>query len=355
MGRNSDDKFMRRCLDLAAKAEGMTYPNPMVGAVVVHDNVIIGEGYHLKAGGPHAEVFAISSVADKTLLRESVLYVSLEPCTHYGKTPPCTELILESGIPEIVIGTEDTSSKVAGTGIKRLAAAGRKVISGVLEQDCRMLNRRFFTYHEKKRPYITLKWAQSSDDFIDTDRVKGEGTKPNWISGNTERALVHKWRAQEEAILVGAGTLRVDSPRLNVRDWSGNDPVKIILSNSGNVSNPLTNNRTKGTIIVFTRNSKADTGAATKVIINSEEGASVQIARYLYYNNLQSLFVEGGAMVLKHFIETGMWDEARIFRGRTNFNSGVKAPAISGRTVKVTDFGTSTLEILVNESGRTTL
>jgi diaminohydroxyphosphoribosylaminopyrimidine deaminase/5-amino-6-(5-phosphoribosylamino)uracil reductase len=225
--------FMKRCLELASKAEGMTYPNPMVGSVIVHEGKIIGEGFHLKAGGPHAEVNAINSVSDKSKLKDSTLYVNLEPCSHFGKTPPCADLIIANSVPRVVIGTLDTSEKVSGQGLSRLKNAGCEVITGVLEKECRRLNRRFFTFHEKNRPYITLKWAQSADGYLDMIRTSDQNTGPNWITGNPERVLVHRWRAGEQAILVGAGTLRVDNPKLNVREWTGNNPLRLVLSSSG--------------------------------------------------------------------------------------------------------------------------
>ncbi|MDQ1297394.1 MAG: diaminohydroxyphosphoribosylaminopyrimidine deaminase, partial [Bacteroidota bacterium] len=199
-----DIKFMQRCLDLAQKAEGMTRPNPMVGSVIVRGGVIIGEGYHLKAGGPHAEVVAINSVMDKSLLRSSALYVNLEPCSHFGKTPPCADLIVSSGLRKVFIGPGDTSEKISGQGIAILKKAGLEVKTGILEEKCRYINRRFFTFNEKKRPYIVLKWAQSADGFLDIERRKAVQQRPTWITGEAERVLVHKWRATEQAILVGA-------------------------------------------------------------------------------------------------------------------------------------------------------
>ncbi len=233
MEENDQIKFMRRCLELASKAEGLTYPNPMVGAVIVNEGKIIGEGYHLKAGGPHAEVIAINSVSDRTKLKESTLYVSLEPCSHFGRTPPCTELIISCSIPRVVVGCTDTSEKVSGRGISGLIEAGCEVTTGVLEEECRRLNRRFFTFHEKRRPYITLKWAQSADGYLDIKRSENHVNQPTWITGKPERVLVHKWRSEEESILVGAGTVRADNPGLNVRDWKGKDPLRLILSASG--------------------------------------------------------------------------------------------------------------------------
>ena len=340
-------KFMRRCLDLAAKAEGLTYPNPLVGSVIVRNGIVIGEGFHVRAGGPHAEVMAVNSVKDKALLAESTLYVSLEPCSHHGKTPPCTDLIIKHRIPGVVIGTIDTSEKVNGRGIGILKKAGCKVISGVLEAECRLINRRFFTWHEKRRPYVILKWAESSDGFIDIEREKDSPVGPNWISGRSERVLVHKWRAEEQSILVGAGTIRKDSPGLNVREWSGDDPVRIILSKSGELGSYLDSPGEKGTVLVFTCNDKARTGSAVKIVISAEEPASKQILRYLYSKGIQSLFVEGGAMVLNHFIGNGDWDEARIITGEEKFVSGIKAPEISGSEVNLYNFETTKLRTLL--------
>jgi diaminohydroxyphosphoribosylaminopyrimidine deaminase/5-amino-6-(5-phosphoribosylamino)uracil reductase len=349
MQREEDNKFMRRCLDLAVRAEGMTRPNPMVGAVVVHRGEITGEGYHIKAGGPHAEVLAIGSVKDRSQLRESVLYVSLEPCSHYGKTPPCTDLIIESGIPVIVAGTKDTSGKVSGSGFNKLKSAGREVVTGVLEEECRWVNRRFFTFSEKKRPYITLKWAQSADGFIDTDRPEGSGTGPYWISGKPERVIVHKWRSEEHAILAGAGTVRTDNPVLNVRLWGGGDPLKIILSRSGDLGSYLSGDETNSPLILFSGKKTGIKGNATVVQLENDIPAALTISSYLCEQGIQSLFVEGGAMVLNHFIENGMWDEARIFTGFSGFEKGVKAPCINGRTISVSDFEASRLEVLVND------
>jgi diaminohydroxyphosphoribosylaminopyrimidine deaminase/5-amino-6-(5-phosphoribosylamino)uracil reductase len=350
MAKDDEYKFMRRCLDLAIRAEGMTYPNPLVGAVIVSNGIIIGEGYHIKSGQPHAEVIAIDSVTDKSLLGQSTLYVSLEPCSHFGKTPPCTDLIIAYRIPKVVIGTIDTSDKVSGRGADNLARAGCEVIKGVMEEECRRVNRRFFTFHEKKRPYITLKWAQSSDGYIDITRPRNSPVESYWISGKPERVLVHKWRATEQSILVGGATIRNDNPGLNVRYWKGNDPVKIILSRSGHLNNYLTENETNGRVIAFTRNAKADFGKAEKVILNEKIPSAKQVIDYLYKSEIQSVLVEGGAEVLNHFIETGLWDEARIFFGNTRFNQGLKAPEISGKLFLQEDYGTSSLKVLLNEA-----
>jgi diaminohydroxyphosphoribosylaminopyrimidine deaminase / 5-amino-6-(5-phosphoribosylamino)uracil reductase len=266
MTETEDIKFMRRCLELASKAEGMTYPNPMVGSVIVYEGRIIGEGYHLKPGEPHAEVNAINSVSDKSKLKFSTLYVNLEPCSHFGRTPPCADFIISNQIPRVVIGTTDTSEKVSGKGSKKLLDAGCEVKMGVLESECRRTNRRFFTFHEKKRPYITLKWAQSGDGFLDIKRTEDHGTGPTWITGKPEKVLVHKWRASEQSILVGAGTVRADDPSLNVREWKGQDPLKLILSRSGSFSSRLTTGSTKSNVVVFTHNRKAEIPASAKIV-----------------------------------------------------------------------------------------
>ncbi len=345
MTETEDIKFMRRCLDLASKAEGMTYPNPLVGSVIVYEGKIIGEGYHLKPGEPHAEVIAINSVSDKAKLKLSTLYVNLEPCSHFGKTPPCADFIISNQIPRVVIGTTDTSEKVSGKGSKKLLDAGCEVITGVLESECRRTNRRFFTFHEKRRPYITLKWAQSADGFLDIKRTEDHGTGPTWITGKPEKVLVHKWRASEQSILVGAGTIRADDPFLNVREWKGQDPIKLILSRSGSFSSRLTIGNTKSNVVVFTHNAQAEIPASAKVLLQEDSPSSLQISDYLYSVGIQSLFIEGGAEVLSHFISTGLWDEARIFTGKQYFRGGVVAPLINGILFSKTVFSGSSLEV----------
>jgi diaminohydroxyphosphoribosylaminopyrimidine deaminase/5-amino-6-(5-phosphoribosylamino)uracil reductase len=349
MPENSDIKFMQRCLDLAVKAEGMTYPNPMVGSVIVHEGRIIGEGYHIKAGGPHAEVRAVESVEKKELLTSSTLYVNLEPCSHLGKTPPCADMLVSYKIPRVVVGTVDTSDKVSGKGISKLQNAGCEVTTGVCVEECRRLNRRFFTFHEKKRPYITLKWAQSKDGFIDKVRRDGYKIEPNWITGMSEKILVHKWRASEQAILVGAGTIRADNPQLNVREWTGNNPVRIILSGSGSLPDDPAIIRSIGSIIVFTfYPEKIALPGSVVIRLNHNESAARQISEALFGWGVQSLFIEGGAQVLDHFIRTGYWDEARIFHGMEPFKEGIKAPEIKGKLYAEKLFGKSKLETLLN-------
>ncbi|MDP3001737.1 MAG: bifunctional diaminohydroxyphosphoribosylaminopyrimidine deaminase/5-amino-6-(5-phosphoribosylamino)uracil reductase RibD [Bacteroidales bacterium] len=349
MAEKDDIKFMRRCLELASKAEGLTYPNPMVGSVIVHDGKIVGEGSHLKAGEPHAEVNAINAVSDKAKLKSSTLYVNLEPCSHFGKTPPCADFIISNSIPRVMIGTVDTSEKVSEQGLIRLLDAGCEVITGVVEDECRRLNRRFFTFHEKKRPYITLKWAQSADGYLDISRSEDHKTEPTWITGKPERVLVHKWRASEQAILVGAGTVRADDPRLNVREWKGTHPLRIILSSSGSLNKESVVNETDGKVIVFTHNMNANIAKAIKVRLDDNVPSSLQIAGYLFSAGIQSLLIEGGAKVLNHFISNGLWDEARVFTGGNYFKGGVKAPLIHGTLLSRTIFSGSSLEIYLRD------
>ena len=345
MRENVDIKFMQRCLELAVRAEGHTYPNPMVGSVIVHNGEVIGEGFHLKAGEPHAEVNAINSVNDRDLLRNSTLYVNLEPCSHTGKTPPCADLIISHKIPRVVIGAIDTSDKVSGRGIQKLKDAGIEVNTGIIEKECRYLNRRFFSFHERKRPYITLKWAQSSDGFIDIIRQEGQAIGPTWITGKPERILVHRWRASEQSILAGAETFRKDNPLLNVREWKGDDPVRLILTGSGNLG-ALSLYFISGRTIIFTHNKNAIYEHAEMVVLNQQDPSADQILKYLYNAGIQSLMIEGGTKVIEHFISAGLWDEARIFIGKEKFISGIKAPNIGGKTVSNTIFSCSNLKMI---------
>jgi diaminohydroxyphosphoribosylaminopyrimidine deaminase/5-amino-6-(5-phosphoribosylamino)uracil reductase len=348
MKETDNDKFMRRCLELASKAEGLTYPNPMVGSVMVHEGIIIGEGYHLVAGGPHAEVNAINSVSVKAQLKTSTIYVNLEPCSHFGKTPPCADFIISNAIPRVVIGTMDTSEKISGQGIAKLRDAGCEVITGVVEEECRRLNKRFFTFHEKKRPYITLKWAQSADGYIDIKRSEDHKAGPNWITGKPERVLVHKWRASEQAILVGAGTVRADDPRLNVREWKGTPPLRMVLSSSGLINERSAVYETDGPVVIFTHNADRNIDNTIIVKLKKEISSSLQIADYLFSSGIQSLFIEGGAKVLNHFISTGFWDEARIFTGGKYFREGIKAPQVYGSLLSRTVYSGSILETYLN-------
>lgn len=348
MAETDDRMYMRRCLELAGRAEGNTSPNPMVGAVVVHDGKIIGEGYHLKAGTAHAEVHVLNAVTDRSLLPQSVLYVSLEPCSHHGRTPPCADLIIESGIRKVIVGTTDTSTKVAGKGIAKMREAGINVITGVEEKECRAINKRFFTWHEKKRPYVILKWARSSDGFIDLLRKPGDPAETHWITGMTERILVHKWRAAEDAVLAGGGTVRADDPQLNVRYWRGKDPLRVIISRSGNIdphSKVLCG--TQGAIL-FTCNRKLNMPGARIIKIDYKDDFTGDILNILHEMGVQSVFVEGGAFIISSFLGSGLWDEARCFTGAVSFGGGVPDPFPAMIPDTTFRFAGSTLEMTFN-------
>lgn len=305
---------MNRCITLAKNGLGTTYPNPLVGSVIVHNDIIIGEGWHRKAGEPHAEVNAINSVRNQELLKHSTIYVSLEPCSHFGKTPPCANLIIEKGIPNVVIGTVDPNSIVSGNGIRKLMEAGCNVTVGVLEKECHELNKRFFTFHEKKRPYIILKWAETADGFI-APSTKNE-QRPIWISNAFSRQLVHKWRSEEQAILVGTQTVVDDNPRLDVRDWSGNNPIRIVLDQNHRISKESHIFDNQSRTIVY-----AD---AIDFGINPAH----QIAAQLFAEKIQSVIIEGGRKTLQTFIYENLWDEARVFKGKNMLKNGIMAPEL---------------------------
>ena len=349
MERTDDQIYMRRCIDLAEQALGYTWPNPVVGSVIVYNQTIIGEGYHLKAGGSHAEVIAIESVTDRSLLRESTLYVNLEPCSHYGKTPPCAARIILEGIPRVVVGTTDTSSRVSGRGIAMLRDAGVDVVTGVCEEAARDVNRRFFTFHEKRRPYIILKWAKSADGFIDVIRPAGTPVGPWWITGMAERILVHRWRSNEEAILAGGATIRVDNPMLNVRYWRGHNPIRLVVSRSANLDRDSAVFSGEGRTILYTARKGAEfPNTETKILECGESELPALLLDDLYSRGVSSLFIEGGRAILEMFAESGLWDEARVFTGKKSWGSGLPAPAFNGKFLNSTSFIHSTLEIFAN-------
>jgi diaminohydroxyphosphoribosylaminopyrimidine deaminase/5-amino-6-(5-phosphoribosylamino)uracil reductase len=322
---NTQEKYIKRCIQLAKNGLGTTYPNPMVGSVIVHEGKIIGEGWHKKAGEPHAEVNAVQSVKDKSLLTNATIYVSLEPCSHFGKTPPCCDLIIRTGIPNVVIGTVDPNIQVAGNGIKKLIEAGVNVTVGVLEDECYQLNKRFFTFHNKKRPYIILKWAVSQDGFIAP--VKKEENKPVWITNQYSRQLVHKWRSEEQAILVGTQTAIDDNPKLDVRDWTGNNPTRIVLDANRRIpkNNQLFDNQIK-TIIISKPSDEISTENCIFENIDFDSNIAVQISDLLFQHQIQSVIIEGGCKTIQTFIDADLWDEARVFKGSTLLKDGVKAP-----------------------------
>jgi len=324
---SKDQRYMHRALQLARLGGSHVAPNPMVGAVIVHDDIIIGEGYHQIFGGPHAEVNAVDSTEDHSRFKESTLYVTLEPCAHHGKTPPCSDLIVHHQFKRVVIACQDSFSAVSGKGIQRIRDAGIPVEVGLLEQEARGLNKRFFTYHEKKRPYVLLKWAQTADGFIDRlAKVREAGV--NWISEPSTQLHVHQWRSQESAILVGYKTVINDNPSLTVRAVSGNNPTRIILDPACSLQGDYTvlKDGLKTLLFVRSNNYKAMPEHINVVEIGS---FTVQtILNELWRRSFLSVFVEGGATTLQHFIDAGEYDEARIIVGKTTFENGLKAPHI---------------------------
>lgn len=320
------EQYMQRCLQLAALGAGEVAPNPMVGAVLVHEGRIIGEGYHQKFGEAHAEVNCLDSVAeaDKKYITQSTLYVSLEPCSHFGKTPPCANLIIEHKIPAVVIGCSDPFAAVAGRGIARLKDAGIDVNVGLLEKECVELNRRFFTFHTRKRPYIILKWAQSRDGMI-----AASGNSRTLISNEYSNRLVHKWRTEEAAILVGTNTALLDDPALTARLWPGNNPVRLVLDADLRLPSHL--KLFDGTVktIVFNFSKQGGERNLTYWQLSRHESTVEQIAAAIFSMNIQSVIVEGGSKLLESFVEKGLWDEARVICNEAmTIGEGVKAPIL---------------------------
>lgn len=323
-----EEKYMQRCIQLARNGLCNAAPNPMVGAVIVCDGKIIGEGYHVRCGEAHAEVNAIRSVKDPSLLKRATIYVSLEPCSHYGKTPPCADLIIEKQIPRIVIGCQDPFAKVAGRGIQKLKDAGCEVVVGVLEAECRQLIRRFITFHTQRRPYITLKWAESADKYIDLLR---EGGSPVILSSPLTSMLVHKKRAEHSAIMVGTRTAELDNPSLTVRQWYGRSPVRIVLDRKLSLSPTLHLFDGSMPTLVFTESPHESKPNVEYIPTDYWLDVLPQIMETLYTRGLQSLMVEGGSTLLQSFIDAGLWDEAFVEEAPSSLLSGVKAPEISDK------------------------
>ncbi len=322
------EKYIKRCIELAKNGLGTTYPNPLVGCVIVFENVIIGEGWHKKSGEAHAEVLAIESVRNKELLSASTLYVSLEPCSHFGKTPPCADLILKYKIPNVVIGTIDPNSKVSGKGIQKLKDSGVNVTYGILVNECNELNKRFFTFHSKTRPFIILKWAESSDGFISPINKKEQ--KPVWLSNEYSRQLVHKWRSEEQAILVGTQTIIDDNPSLTVRDWVGKNPIRVLIDrdNAIDTSSNVFDNQAK-TIVFSNKEVTSNSDTIQYIKIDFDKNSTQAIVDKLFKNNIQSIIIEGGRKTIQSFIDANLWDEARIFIGEINLNEGTRAPKLN--------------------------
>lgn len=340
---------MARCIQIASNGIGNVAPNPMVGCVIVHDDKIIGEGYHIEYGKAHAEVNAINSVKDLKLLKKSTLYVNLEPCAHFGKTPPCADLIVKHQIPQVVIGCKDTFSKVAGKGIEKLEKAACKVKVGVLENESRELNKRFFTFHEEKRPYVILKWAQTLDGFIDKERDEKYDIGVNWITDPSTKMLVHKWRSEESAIMVGTNTALNDNPSLNVREWSGNDPLRIVIDKDLKLPANINLFDKKINTLVLTEKIKKPENNLEFFKIDFKKDIIKQLFDILYERNIQSLFVEGGKTLLESFLNSGLWDEARVFIGNKLFYKGIKGPGFPDKHISTENIGDDKLLFFRNK------
>jgi len=328
--------YIKRCLEIAKNGLGSTRPNPMVGSVIVHNNKILCEGFTSKYSGNHAEVNAINSVANKSLLKESTLYVTLEPCSHFGKTPPCSDLIIKHNIPNVIIGCLDDNIKVAGKGIEKLKNSGCNVTVGVLEDECKKHHKRFFTFHNKKRPYIILKWAETIDGFI-APETKNE-QKPIWITNEFSRQLVHKWRTEEQAILVGTNTVLQDNPTLTARNWVGKNPIRVLIDKNEKFSKDFNIFNDEAKTIIISNNN-----------IDFTKNIASQICNVLFEKNINSIIIEGGAKTLQTFIDENLWDEARVFTGNIQFNNGVKSPSFSGQLISEEKIDSDILKFYMND------
>ena len=316
-------KYMERCIELASEGIGNTYPNPMVGCVIVHNNKIIGEGSHQEYGCNHAEVNAINSVVNEDILKESTLYVNLEPCNHYGKTPPCTKLILEKGIKNVIIGSEDPNSHVLGGGINTLISNGCSVEYGIMKDECDLLNKRFFTFHNQKRPYIILKWAESKDGYISPKKSNLNKRDIFWISNEKSRKMSHYFRSQEHSILVGVQTVIDDDPELTTRLVDGNNPKRIVLDPNNRIpsNSKVLSNESETIVFSSTKNLelKIDNEVINQFNLDS-------ILESLFKRGIQSIIVEGGAYTIQKFIDSDKWDCIRIFKSEKNLKEGLAAP-----------------------------
>jgi len=337
-----DEKYMYRCLQLALNGKGFVSPNPMVGAVVVHNNKIIGEGFHRQYGKAHAEVNAIACVKDKSLLKESTIYVSLEPCAHHGKTPPCAQLIIDSQIPRVVIACLDPYPAVSGRGVEMMRKAGIEVFIGILEQEALALNKEFFTTQTKNRPYIYLKWAQTKNGFIDKERCENEAPKPTPISNDFSKMLVHEKRSRVSAIMVGTNTAIKDNPSLTTRGWYGKNPVRVILDRQGRI--PANYNIYDGTVdtIIFTEKEVHSTiKNITYTQVHFNENLLYTVFEILKKRKINSILVEGGRELLQNIIDKRLWDEAFIEVSDIAFDDGVNAPVIAGHILDELNWGSS--------------
>lgn len=339
---NQDEKYMLRAYELASLGLGSVSPNPMVGCVIVHGDEIIGEGYHQEYGQSHAEPNAIASLKNPDLLPSSTVYVTLEPCAHWGKTPPCANLLVEKKVKKLVIGTVDTNPLVGGKGIQILKDAGIEVVTGVLDKKVREQNRRFFTFMERKRPYIILKWAQTRDGFIARENYDSK-----WISNPYSRQLVHRWRSEEDAIMVGTLTAKYDNPQLNVRDWTGKNPVRIVVDRNLTLDPSLHLFDQSQSTLCY--NQVKEQKSENLEYVRLSAGFNIgEILEDLYQRKIQSLIIEGGAQLLNRFIQENLWDEARVFTGQVQFGSGIPAPHLNGIQTEELDLMKDKLIILRN-------
>jgi len=340
---HNDVHYMQRCLELAARAKGKTSPNPMVGAVIVYNDRIIGEGYHQRAGMPHAEIEALTAVtpSDKKYLANSTLYVNLEPCVHYGRTPPCTDAIIQSGIPRVVIASQDPNPKVSGAGIRKLRHAGIEVVTGVLREEAEALNAAFWTFHTRKRPYILLKWAESADFFM------GKAGERVAISGRDAQTVVHQWRSEVDAIMVGTQTAVVDNPRLTVRHVEGNHPLRLVLDQSMRI--PRTHHLWSDehpTVFFVANHRDAISSNARKIVVPIDFSGDVlaQVLQWLYQHQKLNLLVEGGRTLLQSFVDADLWDEARILHShQLRLRRGIRVPLLRGKKRRVEHLGSDSI------------
>ncbi|MBB5645555.1 bifunctional diaminohydroxyphosphoribosylaminopyrimidine deaminase/5-amino-6-(5-phosphoribosylamino)uracil reductase RibD [Pedobacter cryoconitis] len=350
----SDELYMKRCLELAEMGNGQVSPNPLVGCVIVSGGKIIGEGYHQKYGQAHAEVNAIRSVTDRygeqaaELLKNAVAYVSLEPCAHFGKTPPCADLLIRHQLKKVVIGNRDPFPDVDGKGIERLKNAGIEVVSGVLEAECFEVNRRFFTRIAQQRPYIILKWARTANGYF-----APKNSVQQWISGPLSKKLVHKWRTEEDAILVGKQTAIADNPALSAREWPGKNPIRIAIDRKLEIPADSQLYNTDAKTIIFNEQKTSVEGNIHFIEMEDMQYYLPQkIAYQLYLMDIQSIIIEGGANILNQFISSGLWDEARVFNSSSSWDTGIHSPVINGNIISVTQVDKDQLTIYKNYNNK---
>jgi len=338
----TDEFYMHRCIELAQKAAGKTYPNPLVGSVIVHNEKIIGEGFHKKAGEAHAEINAINSVENSSLLSEATIYVSLEPCSHFGKTPPCANRIVEIGFKKVVIGAMDSHEKVNGKGKQLIENAGIEVVSGILEKECKLLNKRFFTFHEKKRPYLILKWAQSADGYMD------QNFRPFQIGNLLTKQFVHQLRSEEHAILVGTQTAMNDNPSLTTREVTGRNPVRILIDFDLKVPIDFNIYNRQAKTLVFNAIKETDEENIHFIKIEKENFLS-NLMQELYKHQIQSVIIEGGSFTLQEFINKNLWDEALIIKNENLIlENGTQAPVFNYESYKTENFRDNIVEFYQN-------